>query len=259
LSLRARRRKPADAGPAGDDPRFVFVVTYGRSGSTLLQGLLNTLPRTVVRGENGLWLLEMYRAYAQAKRFSKQHSHHNPGKASSAFYGVDLLKPKQFVRATRRLVLPQLLGDVDPADVDVLGFKEVLWHRIAPGETEGFFTWFERVFPDARYVLNTRDHDRVSQSGFWLRRQDEVAEALTRVEEIQAWLRETRPDRVLDMQYEVFTGSDAASDAQLAQLADFVVGGHDDELLGRLRDTLGVAHGPKPFKQQVKSGERIDS
>ena len=44
--------------------RYVFVVTYGRSGSTLVQGLLNAFPRVLVRGENDLYLLDLYRALA---------------------------------------------------------------------------------------------------------------------------------------------------------------------------------------------------
>lgn len=37
----------------------VFIVTYGRSGSTLTQSLLNTLPGYQIRGENGnlAWFL----------------------------------------------------------------------------------------------------------------------------------------------------------------------------------------------------------
>ena len=31
---------------------YVFVMTYGRSGSTLLMGLLNTIPGYLIRGEN---------------------------------------------------------------------------------------------------------------------------------------------------------------------------------------------------------------
>jgi hypothetical protein len=67
---------------------YVFVVTYGRSGSTLTQGLLNTLPRTLVRGENNLYLLFMFRAERLAKTFKKQHSRHGAGSTSSAFYGL---------------------------------------------------------------------------------------------------------------------------------------------------------------------------
>ena len=261
MPLRDRLRKAAQRPPEDDhELRYVFVVTYGRSGSTLVQGLLNALPRTVVRGENGLWLLEMYRAYRLGTDFAKRHTKHASGKVSSAFYGLDHVKPRQFVRATQRLVVPQLLGDKAAGQVDVIGFKEVLWHRIEPQETEGFFDWFEQVFPRARYVLNTRGHERVAQSGFWQRQeQDEVADALARVEEIQAWLRETRPDRVLDTRYEVLTGDDrAAAEAQLASIADFVVGSHDDALLGRLRATLDVPHGPRPFESHPPEGSGSD-
>ena len=34
-----------------------------------MQGLLNALPRTLVRGENGLYLVHLYRALADARRF----------------------------------------------------------------------------------------------------------------------------------------------------------------------------------------------
>lgn len=32
--------------------RNIFIVTYGRSGSTLLQNLLMTIPGCIIRGEN---------------------------------------------------------------------------------------------------------------------------------------------------------------------------------------------------------------
>src|SRR5262245_42168913 len=47
--LRARFRS---SGAGRDDLSYVFVMTYGRSGSTLLMGLLNTLPGYLIRGEN---------------------------------------------------------------------------------------------------------------------------------------------------------------------------------------------------------------
>ncbi len=33
--------------------RSVIVITYGRTGSTLLVGLLNSAEKTLIRGENG--------------------------------------------------------------------------------------------------------------------------------------------------------------------------------------------------------------
>jgi hypothetical protein len=229
----------------------VFVVTYGRSGSTLVQGLLNSLPRTLMRGENNFYVLPLYRAMASVRAFRKQHMKHNPKGSHTAFYGLHEIKPASFVTSTHDLMTRHMLGSVPPSEVDVLGFKEVLWHRVRPEETEGFFDFFDQVFPGCQYVLNERDLDKVVGSGFWQSQdKDEVLEAIHRVEEIQEFLRGTRTDRVLDLRYELLTSEDrAVSDEQLRRLAEFVHGSCDDDLMARLRETLATGHGPFPFGQ----------
>ena len=237
-----RRKQPKMYG-------YVFVVTYGRSGSTLVQGLLNTLPRTLVRGENNMYLLHLFRAMHSVQQFRRTHLKHNPKASHSAFFGLNEITPKSFVESTRTLVTGHLLGSVEPAEVDRLGFKEVLWHRIRPAETEAFFDFVDKAFPGALFVLNERNHEKVVGSGFWQGQdQDEVMQAITRVEEIQACLRETRPDRVLDLRYELLTSEDQpTSDAQLRSIAEFVTGSCDDTLLAQLRETRKTGHGPYPF------------
>jgi hypothetical protein len=133
--------------------------------------------------------------------------------------------------------------------VDVIGFKEVLWHEVDPEETEEFFGFLDAAFPGARYILNQRDHEHVATSGFWQRQDSaEVFAALERVEEIQEFLRQTRPTRTHDCRYELITHEDpAVSDAQLRGLAEFVVGSCDDALLTRMRETLAIGFGPKAF------------
>jgi hypothetical protein len=231
-------------------PRFTFVVTYGRSGSTLVQGLLNTMPGGLVRGENNLFILQLFRSWSALRDFNKKYA----GLAGergvqSAFYGIDEFRPNEFADAVRDLVLPQLYGSVDPAEVDVLGFKEVLWHRIRPKETAAFFEFFDKVFPDAHYILHRRAHEDVSTSGFWRKQDpDDVTRALHRVERIQDRLRESRPERTHDTHYERLTSDDpAVVKEELRGLAEFVLGSCDDALLAKLRETLGVGFGPKPF------------
>jgi hypothetical protein len=225
------------------------VVTYGRSGSTLVQGLLNTLPRVLVRGENSFYVLPLYRAMAQTMAFRELHYNHRPRQVSSAFYGLRAVRRARFVSATRRLMTENLLGPIDRSAVDVLGFKEVLWHEVSAEETADFFDFFDETFPGARYVLNTRKHEDVAASGFWQKHDsDEVYAAIKRVEEIQQHLRQTRPDRVLDIRYELLTGEDReVSDAQLRSLAEFVVGSGDEDLMDQLRETLRTGHGPYAF------------
>ncbi len=246
-----RRKQPKTYG-------YVFVVTYGRSGSTLVQGLLNTLPRTLVRGENNLYVLHLFRAMNSVKSFRNTHLKHNPKASHSAFYGLNEITPASFVASTRTLVTGHLLGSVSPDEVDTLGFKEVLWHRIRPAETEAFFDFMDRAFPGCRFVLNERNHEKVVGSGFWQGQdQEEVLQAIQRVEEIQEFLRSTRKERTLDLRYELLTSEDqATSDAQLRALAEFSHGSCDDTLLGQLRETRKTGHGPYPFGKSRDRQER---
>lgn len=256
LTARARRaarafvRPPEPAGPRPQpEQRYVVVVTYGRSGSTLVQGLLNTLPRTLVRGEGNLYVLSFFRAWQHIRVFRDLHMAHAPRQPHSAFYGLQNLKPRSVVLSTRALVREHLLGDVDPDEVDVLGFKEVAWHRARPGEVAALFEFLDKVLPGCLYVLNGRDHEQLFGSGFWKGHDPQgVAAKVARVEAMQQHLRETRPDRVVDLRYELTTSSDpAVRDAELRRIAEFVHGSCPPDLLERMRETLAVGHGPYPF------------
>ena len=236
---------------------YVFVVTYGRSGSTLVQGMLNAMPRTLVRGENGLYAQHLFRAWQAADEIRQKRKGGAAKEPTNAFYGINALTRARFVRSAQRLVVGGILGPEDEKDYDRLGFKEVEWHHLTAEETAPFFDWFDEVCPGAKYVLTTRDVETVLGSCFWQRRDtDASVRAIERVVEIQDHLRTTRADRVLDTQYEVITGEDrAASDAALKDLAEFVLGGCDDTLLATLRGTLSVGHGPNPFGRSRRDGQ----
>ena len=230
-------------------PRFVFVVTYGRSGSTLTQGMLNTLPRTLVRGENNLYLLPLYRAYNGLKTFAEKFAGAGAAKPTSAFYGLRETDLDGFADAVRGLVEHQLLGSTDPGEVDRLGFKEVLWHRIKPAEWADFFAFMDQAFDRPKYVLNRRDVAMASTSGFWRKKGPGVAERqINRVRKLQDFLRESRPEQCFDTQFEDMTSDDReVAGRQLRGLAEFVTGGCDDELLAALFTTRETGHGPNPF------------
>lgn len=240
--------------------RYVFVVTYGRSGSTLVQGLLNVLPRTLVRGENDLYLLHLYRALATLRAFRDLHGEHGSRNVVSAFYGLKAIRRSAFVQAMNDIVTTGVIGNLDPGDYDVIGFKEVAWHRITPEETAGFFDTMDKAFPGVRYVLNTRDPERVLGSGFWVKADADRARALIgRVLDIQAHLRATRPDRVYDVRYEVLTGDDrVARDALVRGLGEFVTDQPvTDALMTELEATLATAHGPFPFARPDGPGTGV--
>lgn len=248
--VRRLRSNPSTQGPAPDAPppwTPVFVVTYGRSGSTLVQGLLNALPRTLVRGENGLFFVDLFRASERATTFASKHATHAPRLTTSAFYGAHRIREDRFVSASRRLIQRTLLGPHRAEEYDRVGFKEVAWHELAPEETAAFFDWWDLVFPGAVYVLHTREREALPNSGFWRYRPvDEIFAKVDRVVEIQEHLRRTRPERVVETRYETLTTDDeAVASETLRELATRLTGGCDDELLATLMAVRAQRHGPR--------------
>lgn len=231
------------------DVRYVFVVTYGRSGSTLTQGMLNALPRTQVRGENNLFLLPIYRSWEGLREFQARFRGEGNPKTTSAFYGIHEFDMTAFAAGVRDLVATQLLGSTPREEVDRLGFKEVLWHRIRTEEWETFFEFMDLAFDRPLYVLNQRDVEMASTSGFWRsKKPGQAMRQINRVRELQAYLRSSRGDRCFDTRYEVTTGDDVeAAAASMKGLAEFVTGSCSDELLQDMLALRDVGHGPNPF------------
>ncbi|MGH8862449.1 MAG: sulfotransferase [Jatrophihabitantaceae bacterium] len=245
LVLRARAR----AVLLVESPKqYVFVVSSGRSGSTLVQGLLNAMPGVLVRGENSFYVLPFFHAHRGAANFKRTYGARSKV-STSAFYGMAETDPRDYPRTLRHLVIRQLIGKTNPRHVKVLGFKEVRWEQVTPEEFEAFFTFFEQLFPHARYVLNERDPETVINSGQWLRVDAETARGeLARGRDVRTFLRDTRPDRVYETTFEVITGTDdAVKEKQLRGLAEFVLGTCDEQTLGAMRAVLDVGHGPFPF------------
>lgn len=167
--LAHRLLRPAP-DPASRDLGYLFVVTYGRSGSTLLQGVLNSIPGYLIRGENRqalrhLW--EFHRAAVQERkrqRRSQEQRGLEPGShtATDAFFGIDEFPVRRSLAGIRQLALDTILRPEH--DTRVTGFKEVRWLE---EDVAAYVEWLQRVFPGARFVINTRNLDDVSQSKWW--------------------------------------------------------------------------------------------
>lgn len=158
LRERLRRVRARD----GDDLGYLFVMTYGRSGSTLVNGLLNALPGYLVRGENEHALQHLF-AYHRALADLEQRK---PAPVSSPpthpFYGIGEVRLRRSLVACRRLALETVLRP--RADTRVVGFKEIRWYD---EDMEAYVAWLREVFPGARFLVNTRAHASVLASGWW--------------------------------------------------------------------------------------------
>jgi Sulfotransferase family len=165
-------RAPEDRPDLG----FVFVVTYGRSGSTLLMGLLNSIPGYLLRGENWDALHHLFRFHRTLDEGSRRWDPARLRQRTHPFFGAGDFPARRSLEDIRRLVLDTVLRPKE--DTRVTGFKEIRWYQ---EDVEDYVAWLREVFPGARFVVNTRDHDEVRRSGWWAKR-PENAEALAGIE-----------------------------------------------------------------------------
>jgi hypothetical protein len=152
---------------------YLFVVTYGRSGSTLLQGILSSTPGVMIRGENGAVLQDLFRFHDTASRHRDRLTANrvNQIPETHPWWGIDGYRDATALRDMRTLMLETVLRP-DPG-TRVVGFKEIYW---MPERLPDYLAFIRAVFPGARFVLNTRNLDDVAKSKWWARNPDARSE-----------------------------------------------------------------------------------
>ncbi len=201
---------PGDA--PGGDLGFVFIVTYGRSGSTLLSGILNSIPGYLIRGENNDALYHLFQYHQTLITLRGRAKPDLLRQKTHPFYGAADIPLKVAHRRTRRLVVDTLLRP--KPGTRVVGYKEIRWYR---PDIADYVAWMREVFPGARFVINTRNHEDVLKSGWWAN--GDHAEGLAKAEE-----------RMLDL------ASSLGSAAYRVHYDDYVA---DPTVLRGLYDWLG--------------------
>lgn len=195
--------------------RYVFIFTYGRSGSTLLLGYLNTLPGFCIRGENYNALFHLCNFYRSIKRTTGE-----VGKKSMQpvhpWYGVDLIEIEAVREAARRTFTETVLNP--PADAKVVGFKEIRidWNWITDFDT--FLEDVVEIFGDVKIIFNHRDLEDTSRSRWW----KDTAHSYATIRGMDQRLRENRfaaMPNVFHVEYEeLIAGPDHAR--KLAEFLD---------------------------------------
>ncbi|MBA2550783.1 MAG: sulfotransferase [Nocardioidaceae bacterium] len=163
--LGVRRDRTPQVLEEGSPLDYLFIVTYGRSGSTLLQGLLSSIPGYLIRGENGGAVFHLYRFHTRVAVSRKEQG---PGtEPTSAWYGIGGYSDATAYQEIRRLILTTLIRP-EP-DSRVVGFKEIRWRQ---GDLGDYVSFLRDVFPGARFIVNTREHEEVARSKWWAKRPD---------------------------------------------------------------------------------------
>ncbi|MCA0922805.1 sulfotransferase [Pseudooceanicola nanhaiensis] len=195
---------------------FVFIVTYGRSGSTLLQNVLNGIPGYLIRGENDNILMHMARSWVVAnaspeikirREAMQSEGWRDPryGSQIDPWFGAELIRPDQMGRDLADLFVRDVLRP--EAGTRVTGFKEIRYH-FAGDDMEAYFDFILTFFPNSRLVFNTRNLNAVARSGWWTEytREDFMAEVGDADRRFRAYAA-SRPDRTILMHYDDYNGN----------------------------------------------------
>ena len=99
--------------------QFIFIIAAGRSGSTVLQSLLNSNSDVLIRGENNNFFYETFAAYQSLHKQNKSDQRNHP------WFGFECFEPDQYAKMVRKLGRKYLLGNHSRQTIKKLGFKEI--------------------------------------------------------------------------------------------------------------------------------------
>lgn len=204
----------------------IFIITYGRSGSTLLQGILNSIDGCIIRGENNNLCYHLFNAWQSIVKSKMKYA----PSAQNPWYGSHMLNEKLFLSNCRNLLYVMITKDESHLDsLDCYGFKEIRYTVDTIGnDLEKYLGFLERIFPRPAFIFNTRNLNNVAKSEWWaLENQRDVIEMLQKTEETFRQYLMNNPQISFHITYEDVVGKTE----RLRQLFDFIGAEYDVEII----------------------------
>lgn len=139
----------------------VFIITYGRTGSTLLLGILNAHPKIKIVGESLGLFYQLWQSLKTLDELDHLRLTTSEDTPASPFYGIT-----KFPLDVFRKEIAGLMDRFLPSDdtIETTGFKEI---RYDVSDFENHLDFLKSHFNNTRFVFLTRDHEEVMRSGFY--------------------------------------------------------------------------------------------
>lgn len=145
--------------------QHIFIITYGRSGSTLLQGILNTIEGVVMRGENGNVFYDLFGLH---KKFVEYKEKYKPAVLpNQPWFGIGFADEKRLIGHYQNMAKTILATEMyENAEKLCFGFKEIRYDEIN-NDLEPFLGFLKQLFPNPAFIFLTRNLEDVSKSAWW--------------------------------------------------------------------------------------------
>jgi hypothetical protein len=210
--------------------KSILIVTYGRSGSTLLQGILNSIDGCVVRGENYNFCLGLFESYKSMIRAKRNHC----DSPQSPWYGSDW-DESLFLRRISDMMRELLLQkDLDKDKVDCYGFKEIRYVDLIEEDFGAYLDFLKKIFPNVAFIFNTRNLENVVGSAWWRQNPEESLVKLRKAERMfQAYM------ATHDNCYRIDYSDMVTQSARLVRMFDFIGARYSRE---KISEILSIPH-----------------
>lgn len=146
------------------DYRYVFILTYGRSGSTLLMGILNSLPHYCIRGENNNVLYRLFEAHKSLTK-ARVEAVLNSDKLTNPWFGLNETDPHRFAEGLIEAFVANVLKP--GRSHTTIGFKEIRHSYAEISDFDGYIAFIRERFAGCRIIFNHRNLEEVVKSKWW--------------------------------------------------------------------------------------------
>ena len=198
----------------------VFIVTYGRSGSTLLQGLLNAIPGYRIYGENAGFMFKLQDSYEALLSAHKHLANPKNDNESQPWFGSSRFDTESVTREFRKFVNTMLFRPhLDPPH-KVFGFKEIRFNNMQHENIDKYIQFMRRLFPETAIIFNTRKIEDVVKSGWWRNSYwSGLPAQLAEFHEFCGYYSEKNPDHAIHVTYDDLILADRK---EVRRLLDFL-------------------------------------
>jgi len=221
----------------------VLIVSYGRSGSTLLQGVLNSIDGMLIRGENGNVFFDLFQTYEALLALSKQYKH--AAMPNAPWFGIGQIDFDKLIDDLRNVARTVILSNrADDETVTCFGFKEIRYDELGD-RLSAYLDFLAQLFPEPAFVFLTRELDDVVVSGWWKeQRADDVRCKLRQMEDRFASFAESKTN-CFRLTYEDMI----ARSVRLNALFDFLGAPYRPDVIDTV---MAMPHSYDPTREAVR-------
>lgn len=226
--------------------KSLLIITYGRSGSTLLQGLLNSIDGCVVRGENHDLFYDLFTVDKKIGEMPRSDANRSP---QDPWFGSHLYNKKFYRQMVKHFARETLLAGIgDKSSVKCYGFKEIRYVHHAE-DLGDYLSFLRKVFPDPAFIFNVRSHDDVAKSGWWGEQSPKDVKA--KLEKIEVKFEEYADNH--DNSFLIAYDDVVNAGDKLRELYEFIGADYDKELVASV---LSRPHSYAPVQIRVRKLKR---